>query len=158
MKIILLVSSIILTLISCNNSNQSKELPIQWETLIIESSNQIITIDRYEEYAVNDTCDFTEIKDGNNIIYKPINRGQEYFNVSQQDKDSLFKYIYEIVTKPVYKKQFASCYVGNISIGFRTSNTTLICKYNSVGNWATISPQMQKLHSLLEKKTRLSAY
>ena len=158
MKIILLVSSIILTLISCNNSNQSKELPIQWETLIIESSNQIITIDRYEEYAVNDTCDFTEIKDGNNIIYKPINRGQKYFNVSQQDKDSLFKYIYEIVTKPVYTKQFASCYVGNISIGFRTSNTTLICKYNSVGNWATISPQMQKLHSLLEKKTRLSAY
>lgn len=44
MKIILLASSIILTLISCNNSNQSKELPIQWETLIIESSNQIITI------------------------------------------------------------------------------------------------------------------
>lgn len=148
---------------SCNNSYKAlKEDDNQitsWQTLIIESDNQIITIDKYEEYGVRDTCIFEEIRiDDSFVEYKPINRGQQYFDISQQEKDSLFKYICDIVTNPVYTEQFATCYVGNISIGFRVDNTTRICKYNSVGNWTSISPSMNKLYLLLNEKTKISEY
>jgi phage anti-repressor protein len=58
--------------------------PMYWETLKIESRSQTIIINRYEEYGVRDTCDFEEVKINEFVIeYKPINRGQEYFNISQ---------------------------------------------------------------------------
>ncbi len=162
MKVSIIIFLLISILISCSDSYKSTEkdaLPIYWETIKIESRGQTIIIDRYEEFGVRDTCDFEEVKINESIIeYKPINRGQEYFSISQQDKDSLFKYVYDIIINPVYTEQFATCYVGNISIGFSAGNTTQICKYNSVGNWSTISPSTEKLYSLLKEKTKISKY
>ncbi|MBK5721870.1 hypothetical protein JGH11_13400 [Dysgonomonas sp. Marseille-P4677] len=146
---------------SCKNNAHKLETNdnINWETLKIESRSQTIIIDRYEEYGIRDTCDFEEVEiDKSSVQYRPINRGQEYFKITQQEKDSLFKYVYDIVTNPVCTEQFATCYVGNISIGFSMINTTRICKYNSVGNWTTISPSMYRLYSLLNEKTKIPEY
>lgn len=132
---------------------------LEWQTLKIESIGQIITIDKYEEYGVRDTCDFKEVITSKSAIeHKPINIGREFFSISQQEKDSLFKYIYDIVTQPIYTDQYATCYAGNISIGFTVGQTTQICKYNSVGNWTTISPSTEKLYRLLKEKTKISEY
>ena len=162
MRIFIIIVALLLILTSCKDLRKSikkEDKPIDWKTLKIESRSQTIIIDRYEEYGVRDTCDFEEIKiDEYTTEYKPINRGQEYFNVSQQDKDSLFKYIYDIVTNPVYTDQFTTCYVGNISIELSIGNTTQICKYNSVGNWTTISPSTKRLYSLLRERTRIPKY
>lgn len=162
MRISIIIVALLFILTSCEDSRKSikkEDKLMDWKTLKIESRNQTIIIDRYEECGVRDTCDFEEIKVNEYTTeYKPINRGQEYFNVSQQDKDSLFKYIYDIVINPVYTEQFATCYVGNISIGFSIGNTTQICKYNSVGNWTTISPSTKRLYSLLRARTRIPEY
>lgn len=150
------------TFISCSKSSKhikEEDTSIYWEALRLESRSQTIIIDRYEEYGIRDTCDFEEVKINESYTeYKPINRGQEYFKISQQEKDSLFLYIYDIVINPVYTDQFATCCVGNISIGFSAGNTTQICKYNSVGNWTTISPSTEKLYRLLKEKTKISEY
>lgn len=157
--IILILISI---LTSCNDSNKFTETdvpPIYWKTIRIESRSQTIIIDRDEEYGVRDTCDFEEVKINESIIeYRPINRGQEYFSINEQDKDSLFKYVYDIIINPVYTEQSATCYAGNISIGISVGNTTQICKYNSVGNWTTISPSTERLYSLLKEKTKIPRY
>lgn len=162
MRISIIIVALLFIFTSCDDSRTSikkEDKLMDWKTLKIESRSQTIIIDRYEEYGVRDTCDFEEIKiDEYTTEHKPINRGQEYFNVSQEDKDSLFKYIYDIVTNPVYTEQFATCYVGNISIGFSIENTTQICKYNSVGNWTTISPSTKRLYSLLRERTRIPEY
>jgi len=162
MKTPIIIFVLFSILTSCSYSYEpieKKDNLLNWETLRIESRSQTIIIDRNEEYGVRDTCDFEEIKiNESHIEYKPINRGQEYFKISQQEKDSLFLYIYDIVINPVYTEQFATCYVGNISIGFSTGNTTQICKYNSVGNWTTISPSTKKLYRLLKEKTKISEY
>ena len=162
MKISILVLVLISILTACENSVKTIEqndLPINWETMKIESRTQTIIIDKYEDYGVRDTCDFKEIKiDEYTTEYKPINRGQEYFNITQQEKDSLFKYVYDIVSNPVYTDQYATCYVGNISISFSIGNTTQVCKYNSVGNWTTISLSTERLYHFLSKKTKISKY
>lgn len=162
MKIIPIIFFIFIYFTSCKNTKEhteKEECPIAWEVLKIESRSQTIIIDKYEEYGVRDTCDFEEVKIGESLIeYNPINRGQEYFDISPQEKDSLFKYIYDIVTKPIDTEQFATCYVGNISIGFSIGSRTSICKYNSVGDWTTISPSMNGLYYLLSKKTKISKY
>lgn len=148
-------------LISCNDSQITKKetKPIYWETLIIKSRSETIIIDKHEKYGIRDTCNFEKVKINESAIeFKPINRGQEYFDISQQEKDSLFKYVYDIVTNPIYTEQFATCYVGNISIEFRIGNTTRICSYNSVGNWTTISPSTKRLYHLLKEKTKISKY
>ena len=151
MKALIIAFMLILVLTSCGNSRKSTEkdeLFINWEMIRIESRSQTIIIDRYEEYGVRDTCDFEEVKVDESTI--------EYIN--RQDKDSLFKYVYDIVTNPVYTEQFATCYAGNISIGFSVNNTALMCKYNSVGNWTTISPSTKILYSLLKERTEISEY
>lgn len=162
MKIFIITFALLSILISCNYSQMSiekEDKPMYWETLKIESRSQTIIINRYEEYGVRDTCDFEEVKINEFVIeYKPINRGQEYFNISQQEKDSLFKYIYDIVTNPIYTEQFATCYAGNISIGFSIGNTSQICRYNSVGNWTTISPSTKRLYGLLKEKTKIPEF
>lgn len=162
MKALIIAFMLILVLTSCGNSRKSTEkdeLFINWEMIRIESRSQTIIIDRYEEYGVRDTCDFEEVKvDESTIEYRLINKGKEYFNINRQDKDSLFKYVYDIVTNPVYTEQFATCYAGNISIGFSVNNTALMCKYNSVGNWTTISPSTKILYSLLKERTEISEY
>jgi hypothetical protein len=151
-------------LMSCNNgaqkiSAEENKNTIDWKILRIESGNQTIIIDRNEDYGVRDTCNFEEIKINESLTeYRPINRGQEYFDISPQDKDSLFNYIYDIVTNPVYTDQFATCYVGNVSIGFSVGNTTLACKYSSIGNWTTISGSTKRLYNLLRMKTKISEY
>ncbi len=162
MKISMIVFLLFSILTSCINSHkpiEKENRPINWKTIRIESRSQAIIIDRYEEYGIRDTCDFEEVKINESFIeYKPINRGREYFNVSQQEKDSLFKYVYDIITNTVYTEQFATCYVGNISIGFSTENTSQICRYNSVGNWTTISPSTERLYCLLKEKTKIPKY
>jgi len=162
MKIVIIVLFSFFVLLSCKNADkyiQKDESPVSWETLRIESKGQTITIDKYEVYGVRDTCDFEEIKINESLIeYRPRNRGQEYFKISQEEKDSLFKYVYDIVTNPIDTEQFATCHVGNISIGFSIGRRTSTCIYNSVGNWTTISPSMNKLYSLLKERTKISKY
>lgn len=153
---------LLIVLISCNKhqdqlivENINKEV-IDWDVFIIKQQGQTIIVDRNEGYGVRDTCDFEEVKiDVYTTEYRPINRGEEYFDISQQEKDSLFKYVYDIVVNPVYTDQYATCYAGNISIEFRSGNTTLLCKYNSVGNWTTISPSTECLYRLLNEKTKI---
>lgn len=167
MRTVLLPSifMLIFILISCKkNQDQSmignrEKKSICWKTLRIESQNQVIVIDKYENYGVRDTCDLKGVRINESVIeYRPINRGQEYFDITEQEKDSVFYYIYDIVTNPVYREQFATCYVGNISIGFSTGSATQLCKYNSVGNWTTISLSTEKLYNLLRRKTKISKY
>lgn len=158
-----IITIIILAFTSCNNPNNQEEKiykPIlEWQTLKIESRNQTIIIDKNMDYGVRDTCDFEEIKLDKYITEnKPINRGQEYLEINQQEKDSLFKYVYDIVNNPIYTDQFTTSYVGNISISFSMGNTTRTCKYNSVGNWTTISSSTQNLYKLLIVKTKISEY
>lgn len=147
-------------LISCNKpaTLEVSKSPINWNRIIIESGSQSIIIDKFEDYGVRDTCAFKKVEMEGHIIFEPINRGQDYFDISEQEKDSIFACVYDIVINPVYTEQYATCYAGNISIGFSSGNTTLICKYNSVGNWSTISPSTQKLYALLKEKTKVFGY
>ncbi|MFV0470163.1 MAG: hypothetical protein ACK5MK_14710 [Dysgonomonas sp.] len=162
MKISILFFILCFILTACSDSikhTQKDEHLMNWETIRIESRDQTIIIDKREDYGVRDTCDFKEAKiDKYRTEYRPINRGQENFNITQQEKDSLFKYVYDIVSNPVYTDQYATCYVGNISISFSIGNTTQICKYNSVGNWTTISRSTERLYHLLSKKTKILEY
>jgi len=160
MKILLIISIMLLLLASCNNPQKLKEneIPIFWETLLIKSRSQIITINYGFDYGIRDVWNNKEINNEGDIIYEPINHRRETFSITKQEQDSLFKYIYDIIMNPVYTEQYATCYVGNISIGFITGNTTLSCEYNSVGNWTTISPSMLKVYSLLKVKTEIPEY
>ena len=107
----------------------------------------------------------TTIAQTANVLIQGIEIGQEIYqtvlnamDAAEQEKDSVFYYIYDIVTNPVYTEQFATCYVGHISIGFSTGSATQLCKYNSVGNWTTISLSTEKLYNLLRRKTKISKY
>lgn len=158
MKLYVGIFVLLFMLTSCHDYRAENNL-IDWQSIIIESKSQIIIIDRYEDYGIRDTCDLEEIKvDESLMYYKPANRGQQYFRINQEEKDSIFRCVYDIVANPVDTKQAATCYVGNISIGFSLGSRTSICKYNSVGDWTNISSSMNKLYYMLNKKTRISKY
>jgi hypothetical protein len=155
--IILLIP--ILCLFSCHKTDRPivKDIPRDWDRLVIDSEKQRIVIDEGFDYGRRCFWDWNEIDKGNGKIERnPINYEEEKFIISKQEQDSLFVCIYDIVSNPVHTEQFATCYAGSISVSYTIGTISLTCSYNSVGNWTTISPQLNKLYSMLKRKTEIS--
>lgn len=127
---------------------EEKNITPEWERVIIETKGQVIAIVREYEKSMRDTCDFAP------ITHEQINKGCMYFNLTKEEKDSIFSLVYKIVTEPFYIEQTSECYTENISISYEIDNTTLVRKYNLVCDWTTISPATKKLKSILRRKAK----
>jgi uncharacterized protein YfkK (UPF0435 family) len=160
-KIKTMVVVLILSLLSCtkekntkiaDNSNQ------RWEELEINTRIEKITISRF-----SDSADY--ISNPNNIAFK-ILREDEKFDIekivrkkiyfSKSEKDSLAKFIFKSVTKPKFTNTLATEFAGSVILKYDTGNTILICEYNSVGDWSSVSDITKKIYDLLSKKVEIS--
>ena len=154
---------IIVGLSSCHKKESIVENNFvrQWDRLIIDTENQRIVIDNEVDYGVDYgwRCfwDIKEIYSENGQReYQKVNYKEEEFNITKEERDSLFVCIYDIVTNPVYPKEYEEKRSGKIFVSFTDGPTTLSCSYNSIRNWTTISPQLNKLYLMLKNKTEIS--
>ncbi|MNL72786.1 hypothetical protein D3C87_1981520 [compost metagenome] len=46
----------------------------------------------------------------------------------------------------------ATCYAGYVLVKIRDRRTTLMCEYESVGEWSTVNNDTKKLYDLLKTK------
>jgi hypothetical protein len=155
---LILVIFLIGGIISCHKKDNVVESNFvkHWDRLTIDSEKQKIVIDNDLDYGRRYYWDIEEIDtDNGHIEYNTVNYKEEKFSITKQEQDSLYTYIHDIVTNPVYTNQLATDNVGRISISFTIGTITLSCSYVSVGNWTTISPQLKKIYLLLKNKTEI---
>lgn len=145
-------------LISCNFSKKEKKAETNyWDDIEINTKNQRVII-----YKESDTASFEE------AIYKNISAkgiSEKYkldtikrktFSLTASQRDSIYKYTYQVITKPVFTDKHATCYAGYVLIKLRERQTTLMCEYKSVGEWSTVTNETKKIYDILSSKINIS--
>lgn len=140
-------SFFIILLVACEGKKEEKVY--YWDDIVIITRNQKITVRKD-----SDTANFeNRINAKSNAEKEIITKS---FLLNQKERDSLHKFVYKMITKPVFTDRNATCYAGYVFISLRDRNTTLGCEYKSVGEWSTVSSETQKIYNLLSEKVEIS--
>ncbi|MEN2399290.1 hypothetical protein GKZ90_0005850 [Flavobacterium sp. MC2016-06] len=140
----------IILLIACEGNKEKKtEKTAYWDEIVIFTRNQKITVRQDSDTANFENRMNTRGNSENEILSKS-------FLLNKKERDSLHKFVYKMITKPVFTDKNATCYAGYVSISLRDRNTTLGCEYKSVGEWSTVSSETQKIYKLLSEKIEIS--
>ena len=140
-------------LAACNNpSQEKKETQSSWQEIQITTRTQKIFIDRYA-----DSMTFEEDHDQssffNGVMRSDSNMvTKTNFPISKLERDSLYLYVFNLITTPTFTDKHATDYAGYVQVKLIDRNTTLTCEYKSVGEWSTVSPTTEKIYNLLKNK------
>lgn len=145
-------------LISCNFSKkEQKDKPVYWDDIEINTKTQKFII-----YKESDTASFEEAiyknisGKGISAKYKLDTIHRKTFSLTASERDSIYKYTYQVITKPVFTDKHATCYAGYVLIKLRERQTTLMCEYKSVGEWSTVTNETKKIYDILSSKINIS--
>lgn len=153
----------LLLFISCSK----KQEPVltdqykKWETLEIKTRFQTLTISKFSDSAdyynmINSNKEFKIIPESTPEKTDPEQPEHKIILFTKAEKDSLSKYIYESVTQPKFTNVLATDYAGGVILRFDRENMNLMCEYNSVGDWTTVSENTEKIYNLISKKVEIS--
>lgn len=161
MKIIQLYGLLICIclLYSCDTKQKSTEenaISNNWESFIVETKFQKIEIKNY-----SDSIYYTNriYKDGLDNIppkYELDKIESGTILLTEQQKDSLIFHIKNTITNPTFTNAFVTDYVGNVSFSLNKNNMKLICQYNAVGDWTTVSNDTKRIYELINKHIKVS--
>lgn len=104
-----------------------------WDRIQIVTRTQVITIDNYNDSATFEDHNIkatqkTQSANSDSSELKAIT-----FSLTSKDRDSLYTYVHELITKPYFTDKNATCYAGYVQVKLIDRNTTLTCEYKSVG-------------------------
>lgn len=148
----------LLGFLSCNFSEKKKKFEtVYWDEIEVNTKTQRVVI-----YKESDTASFeaafykkTSSKGiSANYILDSIQK--KTFSLTTSERDSIYKYTYRIITKPVFTDKHATCYAGYVLIKLRDRQTTLMCEYKSVGEWSTVTNETKKVYDILSSKINIS--
>lgn len=140
-------SFFVILLVACEGKKEEKVY--YWDDIVIITRNQKITVRKD-----SDTANFENRINAKSDAEKEIIT--KSFLLNQKERDSLHKFVYKMITKPVFTDRNATCYAGYVLISIRDRNTTLGCEYRSVGEWYSVSYETQKIYKLLSDKIEIS--
>jgi hypothetical protein len=149
---------IFITFLSCQNSKK-KEITkkIYWNEIELITKNQRILINCFSDTATSEKAIYKKVRgEFINSEYELERVEKKNFSINKKERESLFKNVYKLITKPTFTDKTASDYVGYILIKLKDRNTTLMCEYKSVGEWSTISPETKNIYNLINTKVEIT--
>jgi len=148
---------IISTFVSCKKESRKEMINNEvWDNIELITKNQRITIYKFEDTASSEKEFYKKISgEGFSATYKLDKVERKNFKINKSERDSLYKYVFKLFTKPKFTDKSATDYAGYIMIKLKDRNTTLMCEYKSVGEWSSISPETEKIYKLVNAKVEL---
>jgi hypothetical protein len=148
---------ILTLLISCQDEKQKKVLEEKhWENIELITKSERIKIYKSEDTASIEKAIYERVSGkGFSATYKLEKLDRKNFKINKSERDSLYKYVFRLLTKPTFTDKSATDYAGYIMIKLKDRNTTLMCEYQSVGEWSTISAETEKIYKLINPKAEL---
>lgn len=143
-----------LILVSCNFSKEEKKTEAKyWDDIEINTRDQKVIIYKESDTATFEEAHYKKVKrKGFSVAYELDTIEKKIFILTASERDSIYKYTHQIITKPVFTNVKATCYAGYVLVKLRDRRTTLMCQYESVGEWSTVSNDTKKLYNLLKPK------
>jgi hypothetical protein len=140
-------------MLSCNSNKKEENKDLQWDDIEIQTKNQKIVIYKESDTATFDETIYKKVKrKGYSSAYKLDTIQKKIFVMTVSERDSVYKYAHRIISKPVFTDVMATCYAGYVLVKIRDRRTTLMCEYESVGEWSTVNNDTKKLYDLLKTK------
>ncbi len=144
-------------MISCQKEKQ-KEIPKEknWENIELITKRQKITVYKFADTASVEKQIYKKVSgEFISAVYKFEKVERKNFKINKSERDSLYNYVFKLLTKPTFTDKAATDYAGYIMIKLKDRNTTLMCEYQSVGEWSTISAETKKIYKLINPKAEL---
>lgn len=74
--------------------------------------------------------------------------------LTKSEKDSVVRWARAIVATPVTPQKNCTDYVGSLEVEIGMGQVVQQCRYSSICQWHTLSPDTQEIEKLLSKKFR----
>ena len=138
-----------------NENSVDPDLP--WTRISIRLYRQAVHVIR-DDTARFRTWQYKDSIGAESVIHNPVDQREVKFLLSRDEQDSLYKYCYEVITKPVFIDSTVSCFhCPNIGICIKGHKSSICCSYGSVPSWRAVSPTLEKVYRLLRTKVDLNA-
>ena len=144
-------------LISCQKKKRNEITKEKsWEYIELATRSQRITVYKFEDTASVEKEIYKKVGgEFISAVYKLEKIERKNFKINKTERDSLYNFVFKLLTKPTFTDKAATDYAGYIKIKLKDRNTTLMCEYQSVGEWSTISPETKKIYALINPKAEL---
>jgi hypothetical protein len=148
---------IILFFTSCEKPNKKENVKnYYWDKIEIITKNQKITIYSHNDTANVEIAKYKKISGiGMFAKYKLDKIENNKFYINKIERDSLYQNVFKVITKPTFTDKVATDYAGFILIKLKDRHTTIMCEYESVGEWSNISAETEKIYEIINPKTKL---
>lgn len=127
-----------------------------WSIVEISPENQKITI-----YYNIDTAEIltwvwkdTSINGNGNCRIKKLKTIEEFY-ISQQDRDTVFEYTFQIIRDTTRPKNFCTEYCGHVNFNIQARQVSLSSSYTSICYWNEINDKTKNIYSILSKKNKI---
>ena len=146
-------------IISCSKTKTIKVNNIDytyWTSIEISPENQRINI-----YYDSDSAKILswDIKDSIvpdfGTFHIRTNYRTEKFFLNKQDRDTLFKYTFDMIQDTTRPKDFCTEFCGHVTFSIHSRQVVLSSSYSSICHWNTISYKTNKMYTILSKKTKI---
>ncbi|WP_289663564.1 hypothetical protein [Flavobacterium panacagri] len=142
--------------LSCNSNKKEEKKDLRWDDIEIQTKTQKIVIFKESDTATFEQAIYKKVKrirgNGYSTAYKLDTIEKKIFVMTESERDSIYKYTHQIITNPAFTDVMATCYAGYVLVKIRDRRTTLMCEYESVGEWSTVNNDTKKLYDLLKTK------
>ena len=145
------------TFFSCQDKSSADKKKVSekygWETIAINVDDKRVLIPNDQ-----DTCYFaeqfadTEYARAHNGEYRIEHKK---FVLSKSERDTLFKLVEDAIKNHEETSQMVSDCAGQyVTLTLEQYNSSISCKYSSIGNWTTVSPTLSKISSMTFGKVK----
>ena len=127
----------------------------KWNEIVISLNKQEITIgNSYYNTTSSKSWDY-RIKDSVTKTLEHINDDYQRFNLSQPEKDSVYYYVFNLITDPINPKDYVAIYDSYVTFTINYKQTKLSINYYYIKSWRTLSHDSERIFSILSNKIKI---
>jgi len=129
----------------------------KWNRLTIGFKNLEVVVSNLDTCAIVRTySNYKKTIEGHTTVYAPSEMKEKIIKIKSSDKDSIYRWTKELVSKPFKPKIFCHDYVGKLFLDIEIDEqVTQSCRYRSICEWSTINAETLKLHKLFKDILKL---
>jgi hypothetical protein len=120
------------------NDIDNNKIPASWEAILITTDDQRFIVLANEDLVIPQRYQGTP---------------QIISSLTKTEEDSLLRWTYRLITRPIKPENFCTDYVGSLTVEIIiTDQIAQQCQYSSVCEWSTLSRETQEMKKLLSQK------
>ena len=149
---------VLLLFCSCSSKNPVRNDGLitsndRWNRVIIEFDAQRIALFNDDSICFSDKYTFRRdtLKNGRVEII-PISRKTTEFKLSREERDSLYRYVNDLIRNPIKPTSFCTDYVGNVTFKIQIGQIEISSSYSSICSFDKLGQKAMRISAILSRR------